>query len=160
MYTHTCSVSLFLFFKIYFSVTCSSYIMKMRGRVGYQPSRSSNRKVISMIIMCVCGCVSTVYDVYFLAVQSVTLSQFELQDLLSRQKVHVSLLIIANNSNNNDTRTSFVKFHVKFHFESRKRKEIAFTKKNNYFPMHVLLFCGYFYFNFYYIFKIIFLLFI
>ena len=137
MYTHTCSVSLFLFFKIYFSVTCSSYIMKMRGRVGYQPSRSSNRKVISMIIMCVCvrvcGCVSTVYDdVYFLAVQSVTLSQFELQDLLSRQKVHVSLLIIANNSNNNDTRTSFVKFHVKFSFESRK--EIAFTKKKLLFP--------------------------
>ena len=96
---------------------CFSYIMKMRGRVGYQQSRSSNRKVISMIMMCVCvcacvwlciysvwcvcvcvcvcRCVSTVYDdVYFLAVQSVTLSQFELQDLLSRQKVHVSLLII------------------------------------------------------------------
>ena len=97
--------------------------------------------------VCGCGCVSTVYDdVYFLAVQSVTLSQFELQDLLSRQKVHVSLLIIANNSNNNDTRTSFIKFHVKFSFERRKRKEIAFTKKTiisqymYYFSVNIFIF--------------------
>ena len=82
------------------------------------------------VCVCGCGCVSTVYDdVYFLAVQSVTLSQFELQDLLSRQKVHVSLLIIANNNNNNDTRTSFVKLHAKFSFESRKGKRLPLPKK-------------------------------
>ena len=50
------------------------------------------------VCVCVCVCVAVYLqcydDVYFLAVQSVTLSQFELQDLLSRQKVHVSLLII------------------------------------------------------------------
>ena len=74
------------------------------------------------VCVCVCGCVSIVYDdVYFLAVQSVTLSQFELQDLLSRQKVHVSLLIIANNSNNNDTRTSLLNSMLNLVLRAGKR---------------------------------------